>query len=530
MRNTFLFICLALVHTIVTAQSVDTFNNHVVKLDDKGKLLSWITPQSDAYHTFLTKRWDFIKTGVPFSPGPPPRSNYPQYFFYCAYRLVDGKLEPDTWMNDIGERVPNWMESARLYYAYTGDTSVMGIVKRLMDYCMEHGTSPSHFAWPEFPYTTTNAGDTVFHGFDAAKRFALHEIQVDHAGDIGLAYLRMYQYTGDEKYKNAAIKVANTLADKVRPGTATRSPWPYRVIMSTGKITSEYGANWFGCYELLDELQKAGTGNVAKYVAALKKVRAFILDHPMKTGYWTDGHTDTEVNSHTYRSNMSASNAKLYMLDHPEFNANWKKDIPDLIRWTEKYFVERGAPGEPGNQWGANVVGEQDSFLFKMDYQTARYAAECARWYAVSGNEEFKDKAFRSLNWVTYCNDEKGLAFESPLSKGINSWWSDTYGECPRMFYHALAAVPEWAPEGQDHILYATGVLKDVTYADKKIQYTAVPRAGTEYILTTFRPQTITLNGNSISNHIQIKNVPGDRYELIIKRTRPGKIVISGLK
>ena len=77
-----------------------------------------------------------------------------------------------------------------------------------------------------------------------------------------------------------------------------------------------------------------------------------------------------------------------------------------------------------------------------MDYQTARYGAECARWYAVSGDETYKDKAFRSLNWVTYCNDATGFAFESPVSKGIQSWWSDCYGECPRMFYQAFAAVP----------------------------------------------------------------------------------------
>jgi hypothetical protein len=496
------------------------FNNHDVRLDDQGKILPWTS-----YDTFLHKRWNFIKYKVPNSPGPAPRSDYPQYFFYCAYILRNGELEPDNWMNDIGEKIPNWFESARLYYAFTGDTSVMKIVKRLADYSLDHGISPADFAWPNFPYTTTNAGDTIFRGFNSAKRFELHEIQVDHAGEIGLTYYRLYQYTGDDKYLTAAINIANTLASKVRTGSATRSPWPYRVVMSTGKIKAEYGANWFGCYELLDHLQKNNLGNAEKYRIALMKVKDFVLKYPVKTGYWTDGHTDTDVNSHTYRSNMSASNAKLFMFDRPDFNANWKADIPRMIKWTEDYFVNRGAPGEPGNQWGANIVGEQDSFLYKMDYQTARYAAECARWYAITGDESYKEKAYRSLNWVTYCINEDGLAFESPLSKNINSWWSDCYGEGPRMFYHIFAAIPEWAPANQDHILYSTGVLKNVEYKKNAIEYDAADAAGKEYLKLTFKPGSVSLNGKAIK--YDLKKLDDGGIAITITRNSKGKISIK---
>jgi hypothetical protein len=187
------------------------------------------------------------------------------------------------------------------------------------------------------------------------------------------------------------------------------------------------------------------------------------------------------------------------MLDHPEFDPDWTKDVLKLIKWTEDYFVFRCAPGEPATKWGANIVGEQDNFLVKMDYQTARYAAECARWYAVSGDEAYKEKAYRSLNWVTYCNDSSGKAYESPVSKDISNWWSDCYGEGPRMFYHAFAAVPEWAPPKESHIVYSEGVLKRVTYAAGKIEYTTTDGAGTEYLRLAFLPATITVNGVKLS-------------------------------
>ena len=141
------------------------FSTHQVVLDEQGKIVPWYSPAENAYDHFLHLRWNFIKTKVPNSPGPDPRSRYPQYYFYCAFRVRNDSILPDTWMNDIGEKIPNWFESARLYYAYTGDSSVMNIVRDFIDYTLDHGTSSPEYAWPNFPYTTANAGDTLFRGF-----------------------------------------------------------------------------------------------------------------------------------------------------------------------------------------------------------------------------------------------------------------------------------------------------------------------------------------------------------------------------
>lgn len=516
----------------------ETFNGHRVVLDGKSKIISWIEPQCRAYDQFLRQRWNFIKTRVPLSTGPDPRSLYPEYYFYCGYWIKNGKHEPDTWMNDVAEKIPNWFESARLYYAYTGDSSVMTIIKNLADYALTHGTSPSTFAWPNFPYTTTNAGDTLFRGFTSEKRFVLHEVQVDHAGDMGITYYRLYLYTDDEKYRTAAVNLANTLVSKVKTGTASQSPWPYLVVMTTGSVVSEYGANWVGCYNLLDNLIKAKIGKVDAYKDACKKVKDFILQYPMITGYWTDGHTDNDIRSHTYKSNLSASNLKLYLFDHPEFDPAWRTDIPKLIKWSEDNFVFRCEPGEPASQWGANLLGEQDTVLIKMDYQTARYGAECARWYAISGDELFKEKAYRSLNWVTYCNDSNGQTVESPVSKPLiaSNWYSDEYGECPRMFYHALAAIPEWAPPDENNILYSEAVLTKVFYGDKRVEYSATDNSGVEYLRLAFNPTGVTINGIKLSKHSQlsqmgytIRDLGNGDYAVNIKRSLRGSVVVKGL-
>jgi len=519
-------------HTVVTET---VFCTHKVVLDNQNKIIPWYTPRESAYDHFLRLRWDFIKNRVPDSPGPAPRSGYPQYYFYSAFKVSNDSILPDMWMNDIGEKVPNWFENARLYYAYTGDSSVMKIIKGLIDYTLEHGTSPTDFAWPDFPYTTTNAGDTIFRGFSSAGRLALHEIQVDHAGEMGLTYYRMYLITGEKKYLSAAISVADILARNAQTGTRDQSVWPYRVVMDSGRVTAPYGANWTGCYMLMENLIRDNHGNIEAYRNARDKARDFILEYPMKTGYWTDGHTDTDVKSNKYKSNLSASNMTLCLFDYPELDPEWRSDIPKLIKWTEDNFIFRSAPGEPASMWGAYLVGEQDTFLFKMDYQTARYAAACARWYSVSGDESYKEKAYRSLNWVTYCNDSTGMAFESPVSKGILSWWSDCYGECPRMFYQAFAGVPEWAPPHEDHILYSEGILRDVQYGENQVKYTAATDDGVEYLRLSFKPDKVTINGEEIlvskilapDTYLVRKLGKGD-FALTIKHNKAGNVVIAG--
>ena len=345
----------------------------------------------------------------------------------------------------------------------------------------------------------------------------------------------MYQYSGKQKFLKAAINVANTLAGKVRVGTAEQSPWPYRVVMSTGEVIAEYGANWAGSYLLLKNLSDAGIGNVNAYKKTCRMVNEFILKYPMETGYWTDGHTDADVKTNDYKSNMSASNMTLLLLDYPEFDPNWKKDIPKLIKWTEDYFVFRGDSSEPAVMWGAYIVGEQDGYMFKMDYQTARFGAECSRWYEISGDTSYKEKAYRSLNWVTYCSDANGMSFECPLSVGISNWWSDTYGECPRMFYHALSAVPEWAPPGENHILYSKDVLKNVIYRKDGLQYNATGTKGVESIKLNFEPVSVTFDGHKMTKRNGLDK-PGYTLEklndggILIKlyRNQKGTVVISG--
>ncbi len=529
-----LFACIVFANIFAQKDTTPIFVGHEVRLDDQQKLLSWKGDATNAYDHFLRLRWNFVQTKAPQSPGPAPRSSYPQYYFYCAFIDSAGVLLPDMWMNDVGEKLPNWFESALSFYAYTGDIKPMTITKGMIDYTLEHGMTPSTYSWPNFPQSASDAGHLEFRGFTSAKRFSTDDVQVDHAGDIGATFYRMYLFYGDEKYKTAAINVADVLAKKINKGNATQSPWPYVVNMRTGKVVSDYGANWAGSVRLLKMLADDNVGNVKSYMKTYQIARDWVVQYPVKNGLWVDGHTDNLTQGTANLSNMSASNAGLFIADYKDFDPGWKTTLPELIKWTEENFVFKSAPGEPSTMWGANIVSEQNDFMPKMDYQTARYAAQCATWYAESGDESYKEKAFRSLNWVTYCNDSTGMAFESPVSKGVHSWWSDSYGECPRMFYHVFAAIPEWAPAGENHILYSKSVLTNIYYTDKEMKYNAKQGEATDFLRLKFKPLTVTLNGkkissssNSLREGYKLKDLGKGDYALSIKRIKAGQVVVA---
>jgi len=126
------------------------------------------------------------------------------------------------------------------------------------------------------------------------------------------------------------------------------------------------------------------------------------------------------------------------------------------------------------------------------------------------------------------------MAFESPVSKGISTWWSDCYGECPRMFYHVFAAVPEWAPNAENHILYSEGILKNVEYGNQKVVYTATKTNDNEYLRLAFNPSSITLNGNKIpltkklnKEGFTLRNLENGDFAVSIKRASAGKVIIE---
>jgi hypothetical protein len=466
---------------------------HTVVLDDQNKILPWYSPGANAYDQYLEQLWEYIPT-VPNGPS----SSLPMYYLYCGFK-PGNPISPDNWENDWGERLPNWVEFGRLFYAYTGDESPLNIAKNFVDYSLDHATTPSNFAWPNFPIGTGAAGAEEIQGNNVA--WEQWDVLIDLASDMGMSFFKMYLIYGDERYRTAAINTANVLADNIQPGDAENSPWPYVVNASTGVVKSRYCANWAGALTLFDLLIDHGEGNISAYQTARQMLKDWILQYPMQNGNWVDGHSDVHIDGNTNWSNTAKSNMTLYLVDNPSFDPNFSTDVPALLQWTERNMVAvstgDGLYGRTGVYYGAHVPAEQTAYMMRMGYQTARLAAEYARWYAISGNATHKDIAYRSFNYNTYMMKSSGESSDGPTSS-VGYWWGDSYGEAARMYFHGFAGVPEWAPPGENHILYSKAVLKNVSYASGSLQYTSADGTGIEYLRLAFLPTEIMLNGASL--------------------------------
>ena len=68
-----------------------------------------------------------------------------------------------------------------------------------------------------------------------------------------------------------------------------------------------------------------------------------------------------------------------------------------------------------------------------------------------------------------------------------------------------------------------------------KVEYTCTEKKGTEYLRLSFKPAKVTINGNKISLHTDLKeegytlkNLENGDYVVTINRLTAGKVMVTG--
>jgi len=216
---------------------------------------------------------------------------------------------------------------------------------------------------------------------------------------------------------------------------------------------------------------------------------------------------------------------------------NFSTTIPSLLNWSETNLVDistsDGLYGSTGVYLGAHVPGEQRAYTPRMGYQAARLGAVYGRWYLTSGNATHKDIAYRNLNYNTYMMASNGMAADGP-TVAVGNWFGDCYGEAARMYFHGMAGLPEYAPPGENHILYSRATLKNVAYGSSIIQYTPANGDGIEFLRVAFLPSSVTVGGVAIGSRgdtnaqgYVISSLGGGDYAVKVRRTSPGTVILS---
>jgi hypothetical protein len=417
-----------------------------------------------------------------------------------------------------GDQIPMALSSWKLLYGYLGDEAVKQNMIYMADYWLDHGLSKPSDAWAEtvFPY------DTVRHSgiYDGDMVAGKGVLQPDKAASFASELVVLYKMTGNQRYLDAAVKMANMLVKHVRPGDNDHSPWPLRVIAATGqtvqgKMTIEYleapnqgevdmkrnhttyasyTTNWTAALRLFDDLVALKAGNTAGYSKAKSVLVAWLKAYPLKTHKWgpffedvpTGMWSDTEINADTMA---------YYILENPGFDPQWRELAKRAMEWSYAMFSNR--------EWedtGAIVINEQTAYKQPGNSHTSRHASVELLYGEKTGDHTLDEAAVRRLNWTTYMVDGGKNMYPATTranagkpGAGGGNWLTDGYGDYVRHYLHAMASHPAVAPDNQNHLLRTTSVIRNIRYGADAIQYEKFDAASAErFKLGEWTPRAIT--------------------------------------
>jgi len=353
-------------------------------------------------------------------------------------------------------------------------------------------------------------------------------------GELGFAYMQLFEMTGDARYRDAAVACADALAKHVRDGDEQHSPWPFRVYAQTKVVREEYSANLVGAITLFDEVGRLGLGDGEAYAHARAVAFDWLMRVPMRNDAWSgyfediDIQTDPAANPNQY----SALRTARWLIAHPAADPAWRDHVAHLLAWVVQTFGG-DTPNERGTQWGATVLSEQGADMAKMGSHTARFGATSALWYEVTGDAPARERGARSLAWATYACDENGIvAVGEDRNEGW--WFSDGYGDYIRHFLVAMAAVPEWAPPNEVHLLRSSSVVSHVDYAPGRVAWTTFDDDATETLRLPGAPSTVSVGGTALAERADlddegyvVRTLPGGGAVLRVRHRARGEVLVE---
>ncbi|MDB5007187.1 MAG: hypothetical protein JWP45_1580 [Mucilaginibacter sp.] len=518
------------------AQKGDMLIYHPIQTDKDGNIIPWYNPDpAIAYdHNLYTiwKFWDTMRRDINGLP------------YYMNHQVWNASLNDPRGIG--GDQFMMTLSSWRLLYAYTGNDKIKENMSFIAGYYLTHGLSPATCKWPDipFPYNTL-----IYSGiYDGDMRNGKDITQPDKAGSFGLELIHLYKIKNDPTFLNAAVKIANTLAAKVKTGDEFHSPLPFKVNVFTGKVaflkldnrvgkftdTACYTSNLTPTLQMFTDLIQLGKGNVLAYKIAFDKILVWLIKYPLQNNRWGPFFEDVGEWSETQINAMTCAR---YMMEHPQYFPGWKLQVKSIINWVHTHFDNTS-----WKKYGVVVTNEQSVYQQPGNSHSARQAADELLYVSLTGDTSFYNNAIRELNWATYPVDIDGkncFPFDEP-------WLTDGYGDYVRHYLRAMATYPQLAPAA-DHILSSTSVIQQADYKgylkkylapafDKtdtnsvRIFYRTFDNTGVETIRLKAKPSGVLLNDNPLKETAAIEGYSWITLNkggiLAVRRLKGNRVII----
>lgn len=473
---------------------------HDAVRDSHDKLLAWFHPEkSQGYDKVLRLAWDYMEHKVPNDA----KSGLKVFLVNAVYDAKTG--QGTNWQGNPASTFAQFVDSVVAWYPYSGDRESIALVRTMLDYQIANGTSPADWDWPRVPFATNCKNDPHYGGCvqDTPAGFS-GGIETDKLGELGIGYVLFYELTGDRKYLDAGMACADALARHIRPGDEDHTPWPFRVNARNGDVLNgeEYGGMIVAPVRLFAELVRIKAGDYEKYERAREMAWKWVLKYPVQNNRWSGYFEDVHKNQQNVNQ-ASPTMTAWYILsaEHPEtLDPHWTGDVGHLIDWVKRRFGR----GPYFDAWAIDEQGVPPDYMgccsrAGLASDTSRWGAINAMYYERTGDGQAREDAFRSLNYSTYFADDEGRIACCGLDYADSYWFDDGYGDHIRNYLWAMGAIPEFAPDGENHLLRSSSVVTDVEYGPKRIHYRTFDAAAVETLRTNFRPSKVVADGKPLS-------------------------------
>ncbi len=469
-----------LIHSSQNTVICDSIIYHPVRLDGEGAILPWFSPDlGQSYDTIIKLVWNFWDNMEIDSNG-------------VKYYMNHQVWRPEHDKRGLGgDQVNMALSSWDLLYNYTGNPVIIENMRYMADYYIAHSLSESTFAWPNIPYPYNC--DLYSGEYDGDMVIGKGYTQPDKAGSLGWELIKLYKKTGEQKYLNVAIKIADTLAEKVQVGDNDCSPWPFKVHAGTGGLghyksgdkllPSTYTTNYTGTIEMFNALIALGIGDTAIYRKSVDLTLDWLKKYPAKTNKWGPFFEDIPVWSDTQ---INAITYAMFLMEHPVYDTNWEQTVKGIFEWVHK---------ELGNnefqKYGVFCTNEQTVYRVPGNSHSSRQASIELLYWSLTGDTTYLSNAIRELSWATYMVDWDG----KNLYPRDDIWLTDGYGDYIRHYIRAMAAAPQLAPANSDHLLKTSSIVKEISYKPYIIGYKIFDSSSEEIFRLTSKPKEVKVNG-----------------------------------
>ena len=286
------------------------------------------------------------------------------------------------------------------YSKYANDQRSLKEAVKLADWNIAHST-PADWPYGSLPWSTFQEKKPG--GFRDATG-----LMPDKASIMGLAYLQLFEATGEKRFLQAADAIARTLVARQRHN----GTWPFRVDPRTQAVIEEYTSSVIYAVRLFESLDKLNGND--RYRANRDKTWNWLVNGPIKTKEFRGFYEDIPA-SKDGRTNYDCLDTIRYLLANRTAENGYLEMAKDLNAWVEKTFMDKIKGFEP-----AEGIREQLQCNVVMGIHSLNWASMLLDLAKATGDEQLLQRACQTANYITYY-----LQHDNRIVVGFqyNQWW-----------------------------------------------------------------------------------------------------------